>query len=222
LEEKDVVCGQEDNLEIREIKALLTDRETMILASLYSDVEKMLKNLKKALKEGNIDEAKNEAKRIIARKKMAKIAKEIASAMPKGVKGRTGRVVSAYLIYRRDGRLIISRKADIADAQGLGYVDPDVIAAVLRAVQEFISYCLSAGEEVNEISYGNYHILAEFGRYTVLVCIIEGKKDIRPAMRAALESIEKKLGNRLQQWDGDLSIATEIEPIISSFITQYR
>ena len=91
--------------------------------------------------------------------------------------------------------------------------DEDILAGMLTAVQNFVRESFdTAGGRLNEIRFENYDIIISYSDNLVLAAVISTKnpqKLIDKLSDAALE-IEKQYGDRLKNWQGDLS---ELRPI---------
>ena len=101
-------------------------------------------------------------------------------------------------------------------------VDSDVLSGMLVAVQEFIKDSFR-GEKgaLNEIKFGDVTIVVMEGQWTIVACLVRGKKltDIQPQISAAMQEVETKYGDLLMNWDGTMDAVPEVDVIMRRLIS---
>ena len=112
------------------------------------------------------------------------------------------RIEDIFLIYR-DG-ILVSHLATTADVGK----DEDQLSGMLTAVQDFVQDAFAYGghRELNELEFGEYHILIERGKFVYLAVVYVGRDSglIRRKVRAVLGKVESQFGAVLETWDGDM------------------
>jgi hypothetical protein len=91
--------------------------------------------------------------------------------------------------------------------------DEDILAGMLTAVQNFVRESFdTAGGRLNEIRFENYDIIISYSDNLVLAAVISTKnpQKLKEKLSDAAEEIERQYGDRLKNWNGDLS---ELQPI---------
>ena len=101
-------------------------------------------------------------------------------------------------------------------------VDSDVLSGMLVAVQEFIKDSFK-GERgaLNEIKFGEVTIVLLEGKWTIVACLVRGKRltDLQPEIAAAMQEVELKYGDLLMNWDGTLDAVPEVDEIMRRLIS---
>ena len=123
------------------------------------------------------------------------------------------KVISTYLI-NKGGLLIAKAERDKTE------LDSDIFATMLDAVGNFVKDSLNMmgekGSGLNAIGYGEYDILIQTLDNLSLAAVIKGTKDefLIDDMKRTLQ----KIGDRFDDWNGDMEITEEVIPDISWFI----
>lgn len=105
-------------------------------------------------------------------------------------------------------------------------LNPDILAAMLTGVSNFVNETLSilSGEEkegsLNSLGYENYRILIESGKSANLVVILTGRENefLLSDMKEILQKTEKNYGKVLDEWDGDEKRIEGTEEILQPLI----
>ncbi|BAY89232.1 MULTISPECIES: OmpA family protein [unclassified Tolypothrix] len=119
------------------------------------------------------------------------------------------RVEQVFLIHRNTGLLLQHLIAPQVTTQ-----DPDLVSAMLTAIQDFVRDSFSVGTEdgLQSLQFGELTIWIEEGPQAVLAAIIRGKppQEFRLTLKDALEKIHLRLSSEMNDFVGDT------EPFITS------
>ncbi|BAY99681.1 OmpA/MotB domain-containing protein [Tolypothrix tenuis PCC 7101] len=119
------------------------------------------------------------------------------------------RVEQVFLIHRNTGLLLQHLIAPQVTTQ-----DPDLVSAMLTAIQDFVRDSFSIGTEdgLQSLQFGELTIWIEEGPQAVLAAIIRGKppQELRLTLKDALEKIHLRLSSEMNNFVGDT------EPFITS------
>ena len=99
--------------------------------------------------------------------------------------------------------------------------DEDILAGMLTAVQNFVRESFdTAGGRLNEIRFENYDIIITYGDNLVLAAVISTKnpQKLKEKLSDATMEIEKQYGDRLKNWNGDLSQLSPIDTVMRRFL----
>jgi len=111
-------------------------------------------------------------------------------------------VEQVFLIERKTGLLLNHLTSDTAITQ-----DPDMVSAMLTAIQDFIadSFQVNEQENLHQMRFGDLTVLIEPGPRALLAIAIRGNPpdDIRQIMAETLEQIHLIHSEALQDYDGD-------------------
>ena len=126
------------------------------------------------------------------------------------------RVEQAFLVHRSTGLLL--RDASIKDSV---VTDPDLVSAMLQAVQDFMrdSLKLRKEETVESITVGRFTILMEAGPSAVIALVIQGNPSATVRLKAqeALETMHLQLHGELERFrGGDTGQFAPAEPILKT------
>ncbi len=199
--------------EIERIREALNSRSFLIYASLHTDIYRKIEGLKILLKRPDkLEEAvvefkalNEQVKHLEAKDRLSAQIKKLESAQ----RTKGGRVEEIFLIYK-DGRLIAHYTPTHIDK-----ADPDIIAGMITALQEFIKHCLKTGEPLRSIGYGSMTLFIVSGENVYLAAMVSGRvADIEERMRRALTLIERRYKQYLTYWDGDLTPFAGAESIL--------
>jgi len=92
--------------------------------------------------------------------------------------------------------------------------DEDILAGMLTAVQNFVRESFdTAGGRLNEIRFEHYDIIISYSENLVLAAVISTKNSqkLKEKLSDAALEIEKAYGNKLRNWNGDLSELRHID-----------
>jgi len=130
-------------------------------------------------------------------------------------------VAEVFLIHRETGLLLwhISRDPDNA-------ADSDLISGMLTAIRDFAEESFGRGVEgqLDEIQYGDRHILIEAAQYAYLAVVIDGIEPpgFRAEMRERVIEVSQAHESVLHQYDGDPTPLAPVEEPLQSLITSGR
>ncbi len=122
-----------------------------------------------------------------------------------------------FLLYRRDGVLIKHETRRLRPD-----IDTDILSGMLTAVQQFVkdSFHGDEGEELNEMTVGQMHILIGRGKWLVLAATLTGGdvESMTAQIQKCVADMEDHNWDRLEDWDGDLEIAKALGPYLKKLI----
>ena len=122
-----------------------------------------------------------------------------------------------FLLYRRDGVLIKHETRRLRPD-----IDTDILSGMLTAVQQFVkdSFHGEEGEELNEMTVGQMHILIGRGKWLVLAATITGGDiaSMTAQIEKCVEDMETHNWDRLEEWDGDMDLAKALGPYLKRLI----
>jgi len=115
-----------------------------------------------------------------------------------------------------EGRMAADGMGPDADGTDAGVtaepeVDADLTVAMLTAIQDFIGDTFGKGADtsaaaIGKLEYGDSTIFVEKGEY-VNLAVVASRPDnlIKPYMKKAIRDVETKFGDKLADWNGDVS-----------------
>ncbi len=111
------------------------------------------------------------------------------------------RVEQAFLIHRESGVLL-----DDASAPGAAGRDPELVSAMLSALQSFVSDSFQGGG-LERLDFDDHTLLITQGPLAVLAAVVQGTTPVDFATRMAetIEHYHQHLGEQLTQFEGDPS-----------------
>jgi OOP family OmpA-OmpF porin len=132
------------------------------------------------------------------------------------------RVEQIFLIHKKTGLLLNHVMIKQIAAQ-----DPDLVAAMLTAIQDFIkdSFTIHQEATLSSLRFGELTIWIESGPQAVIAGIIRGKppQELREVFQAAIEKIHLKLGIELHNFEGETEPFQSSQPYLESCLTvQYK
>ncbi|MCC5639593.1 OmpA family protein [Nostoc sp. CHAB 5844] len=132
------------------------------------------------------------------------------------------RVEQIFLIHKQTGLLLHHIMLKEVAAQ-----DPDLVAAMLTAIQDFIKDSFIVHQEaiLSSLRFGELIIWIEAGPQAIIAGIIRGKppQELREVFQAAIEKIHLKLGPELQTFAGETEPFQASEPYLESCLAiQYK
>ncbi|MBE9205525.1 OmpA family protein [Nostoc sp. LEGE 06077] len=112
------------------------------------------------------------------------------------------RVEQIFLIHKQTGLLLHHVMLQQVAAQ-----DPDLVAAMLTAIQDFVKDSFSVRQEdtLHSLRFGELTIWIEAGPQAIIAGIVRGKppQELREVFQAAIEKIHLKLGIELHTFEGE-------------------
>jgi outer membrane protein OmpA-like peptidoglycan-associated protein len=132
------------------------------------------------------------------------------------------RVEQVFLIHKQTGLLLYHVMLKQVAAQ-----DPDLVAAMLTAIQDFIKDSFNIHQEatLSSLRFGELLIWLEAGPQAIIAGIIRGKppQELREVFQAAIEKIHLKLGPELHTFEGETEPFEASKPYLEGCLTvQYK
>ena len=122
-----------------------------------------------------------------------------------------------FLLYRTDGVLVKHETRRLRPD-----IDTDILSGMLTAVQQFVkdSFRGEEGEELNEMTVGQMHILIGRGKWLVLAATLTGGdvESMTVQIQKAIQDMEDHNWDRLEDWDGDMELAKALGPYLKKLI----
>ena len=141
--------------------------------------------------------------------------------LPKGASGAGEKpkeeaiIDDVFLLYN-DGLLIKHETRRLKPD-----VDSDILSGMLTAVQQFVKDSFrSEDAELNEMKFGQMHILLGRGKWLILAAIIGGVATdaFNKQIKLAIEDMEEHHWDQLESWNGDMAIAKSMGPYVKKLI----
>lgn len=127
------------------------------------------------------------------------------------------RVRNVYLIHHQSSLLL-----EYVHAPGATGEDPDMVSAMLRAVEDFVrdSFQVEGSERLSQIEIGSYTLLMEAGPQAVLAVVVEGfpPQSWREALSQTLEDIHQRFDQELRRFDGDTHVFAPLRPLLEALL----
>ncbi|MDR1613728.1 MAG: OmpA family protein [Planctomycetota bacterium] len=112
------------------------------------------------------------------------------------------RVEQLFLVHNKTGLVLSHLAGDSVEAQ-----DPDMVSAMLTAIQDFVRDCFAVGkdEELHSLHLGEFTVLIESGAHAYLACVLRGTppSDFHAHLRAMLELMHVEHLDALESFNGD-------------------
>lgn len=122
-----------------------------------------------------------------------------------------------FLLYGRDGVLIKHETRRLRPD-----IDTDILSGMLTAVQQFVkdSFRGEEGEELNEMTVGQMHILIGRGKWLIVAATMSGGDvdSMNHQMKDCIQDMEDHNWDRLEDWDGDMEIAKALSPYLKKLV----
>ena len=125
-----------------------------------------------------------------------------------------------FLIQHKSGLLIAHTHPGSAEIE-----DSDLISAMLTAIRDFVHDAFGQGQEdkeLDEVQYGDEHIIIQSGRVTYLAVVTQGvePEGFRARLHKFMSELEVKYERVLRQYNGDPSILPNLQPKIAHLIAE--
>jgi outer membrane protein OmpA-like peptidoglycan-associated protein len=132
------------------------------------------------------------------------------------------RVEQIFLIHKKTGLLLQHILAPQVAAQ-----DPDLVSAMLTAIQDFIkdSFSVQKGESLQSLRFGELTIWIEEGPQAILAGIIRGRarQELRLVFQEAIEKIHLKLNKEFAEFEGETEPFQASKPYLEGCLeVQYK
>ncbi|QLE54581.1 OmpA family protein [Nostoc sp. TCL26-01] len=132
------------------------------------------------------------------------------------------RVEQVFLIHKHTGLLLQHLTASQVTSQ-----NPDLVAAMLTAIQDFIrdSFSVPPADQLQSLRLGELRIWIAQGPQALLAVTISGNppQDLRLILQTTIEKIHLKFSREIKDFDGDAEIVTGCQPYLEScLVSQYK
>ncbi|MCR9248638.1 MAG: hypothetical protein NXI31_26725 [bacterium] len=129
------------------------------------------------------------------------------------------RVEHVFLVHREDGVQLAHASPPNVMAR-----DPDLIAAMLTAIQDFVrdAFEVPTGDTLTSFAVGDLRVGVESGSHAVIAAVVRGKPpaELRLQLREALDRIESSVGPMLARFDGDIAPFEAVLPHLEACLTK--
>ncbi|MDM8522180.1 OmpA family protein [Desulfococcaceae bacterium HSG8] len=131
-------------------------------------------------------------------------------------------VEQVFLIHKETGLVLRNAVAKEVVAQ-----DPDMVSAMLTAIQDFVRDSFSAGrdEELENLQFGDRSVWIEQSSKAVMAAVVRGNApaEMRSQLRETLDSIHFEQLDNLRNFDGDTAPFEAAEGRLSDCLrTQFK
>ncbi|ABA20504.1 OmpA/MotB [Trichormus variabilis ATCC 29413] len=132
------------------------------------------------------------------------------------------RVEQIFLIHKNTGLLLRHLVASQVTSQ-----DPDLVVAMLTAIQDFIkdSFSVQKTDQLQSLHFGELRIWITEGPQALLAATIRGNppQELRLGLQTAIEKIHLKLSREMKDFAGDAEPFQVCQPYLEScLISQYK
>ncbi|WP_086689077.1 OmpA family protein [Nostoc sp. T09] len=129
------------------------------------------------------------------------------------------RVEQVFLIHKQTGLLLQHLVAPRVTTQ-----DPDLVSAMLTAIQDFVkdSFSVERSEGLQSLQFGELTVWVEEGPQAVLAAIVRGKppQELRLILREAVEKIHLKLSSEINAFNGDTEPFAASRPYLEACLAE--
>jgi hypothetical protein len=126
-----------------------------------------------------------------------------------------------FLIHRETGLLLWHASHDPEAAR-----DSELVGSMLTAIRDFAHDAFGRGKEgqLEEIEYGDEHILLEATRHAYLAVVVSGVEPpgFRAAMRDRLTQVEHRFADVLRHYEGDPTVLSSVQEVLSPLLVNGR
>jgi hypothetical protein len=149
---------------------------------------------------------------------MKELKRQIGQLIPEERHRERTEVEEILLLYR-DNRFMMH-----LSQRGQPDVDDSLLNQLLDTVKERVGQNLAASDTnpLNEIPYGNWKVVLEYGVQVYLAALISDVEppDLRGRMRSVLEDLASKFDNVLQNWDGNTQRLSDLKPVLETLFVE--
>lgn len=129
------------------------------------------------------------------------------------------RVEHVFLLHRDNGLQLLH-----ATRPGVIARDPDLIAAMLTAIQDFLrdAFLAPEGDSATSFAINELGVIVENGNHAALAAVVRGqpRAEIRLQLREALDRIETTMASPLSQFDGETETFEAVRPQLEGCLLQ--
>jgi hypothetical protein len=130
-------------------------------------------------------------------------------------------VNEVFLIHRETGLLLWHASHDPEAAR-----ESELVGSMLTAIRDFTRDAFGRGRdgELEEIEYGDEHILLEATRHAYLAVVVSGVEPpgFRAEMRERLIQVEHRFADVLHRYEGDPTVLSSVQEILSPLLANGR
>jgi outer membrane protein OmpA-like peptidoglycan-associated protein len=132
------------------------------------------------------------------------------------------RVEQIFLIHKKSGLLL----QHLVTMQ-VAVQDPDLVAAMLTAIQDFVkdSFSVQEGDGIKSLRFGELVIWIEEGPQALIAAIIRGNppQELKLVLQEAIEKIHLKLSREIQNFTGEIEVFEVSKPYLAAcLVVQYK
>ncbi|ODH01554.1 flagellar motor protein MotB [Nostoc sp. KVJ20] len=132
------------------------------------------------------------------------------------------RVEQIFLIHKNSGLLLQHLVTTQVAVQ-----DPDLVAAMLTAIQDFVqdSFSIQKGDGIKSLRFGELTIWIEEGPQALVAAMIRGNppQELRLVLREAIEKIHLKLSREIKNFTGETEAFQLSKPYLEAcLVVQYK
>ncbi|MFN6465262.1 MAG: OmpA family protein [Nostoc sp. DedVER02] len=132
------------------------------------------------------------------------------------------RVEQIFLIHKQSGLLL----QHLVTTQ-VGVQDPDLVAAMLTAIQDFIrdSFSVQKVDGLKSLRFGELIIWIEEGPQALVAAMIRGNppQELRLVLQEAIEKIHLKLSREIKNFTGETEVFQASKPYLEAcLVVQYK
>jgi len=125
------------------------------------------------------------------------------------------RVEQVFLIHQQTGLLLQHLVANQVKIQ-----DPDLVSAMLTAIQDFIrdSFCVQKGDALQSLQFGELTIWIEEGPQALLAVIVSGNppQELRLVLQEAIAKIHLRLSREINAFTGETEPFEASKPYLAA------
>ncbi len=125
------------------------------------------------------------------------------------------RVEQVFLIHRKSGLLLVHAVAPDTETK-----DPDMVSGMLTAIQDFVRDSISGGDggTLDNFRVGDVGVVLAYGPDAILSSFVRGvaPRTLNKNFQKTLDSIENKMGEELQAFDGDSAEFEVVRPEVEA------
>jgi hypothetical protein len=129
------------------------------------------------------------------------------------------RVEHVFLVHKEGGVQLLH-----ASPPGVLAREPDLIASMLTAIQDFVRDAFQApsGDTLRQFEVGELTVLVESGSFAALAAVVRGQDppEVRQQLRESLDRIEQTMATSLAKFRGDVDEYEAVRPYVEACLLQ--
>ncbi|MGQ0796673.1 MAG: OmpL47-type beta-barrel domain-containing protein, partial [Methanobacteriota archaeon] len=153
---------------------------------------------------------------LMMRRRSVAAASKPAPAPAVAAKRSTEATIDDVFLLYRDGLLIKHETRRLKPD-----IDTDILSGMLTAVQQFVKDSFRSEEgDLDELTFGQMHILIGRGKWVILAAMIQGDGTdaMMEQVKRCVQDIEDHQWDQLDGWDGDMVIAKILSPYVKKLV----